>query len=53
MKEVLAGFRMKEVLAGRKINPYNAFMIGNVISQTAAANNNEKLNRKPGPPIEK
>jgi len=27
--------------------------IGNVISQTAAANNSEKLNRKPGPPIEK
>ena len=30
-----------------------SFMIGNVISQTAAANNSEKLNRKPGPPIEK
>ncbi len=29
------------------------FVIGNVISQTAAANNSEKLNRKPGPPIEK
>ena len=28
-------------------------VIGNVISQTAAANNSEKLNRKPGPPIEK
>ena len=27
--------------------------IGNIISQTAAANNSEKLNRKPGPPIEK
>ena len=27
--------------------------IGEVISQTAAANNSEKLNRKPGPPIEK
>ena len=52
-KEVLAGFRMKEVLAGRRINPHNALMIGNVISQTAAANNSEKLNRKPGPPIEK
>ena len=43
----------KEILAGRRINPHNALMIGNVISQTAAANNNEKLNRKPGPPIEK
>ena len=54
-KEVLAGFRMKEVLAGRRINPHNALMIGNVISQTAAAaNNNEKLNRKPDrPPYEK
>ena len=53
-KEILAGFRMKEVLAGRKINPHNALMIGNVISQTAAANNNEKLNRKPDrPPYEK
>ena len=29
------------------------FLIGNIISQTAAANNSEKLNRKPGPPIEK
>ena len=28
-------------------------VIGNVISETAAANNSEKLNRKPGPPIEK
>ena len=28
-------------------------VIGNIISQTAAANNSEKLNRKPGPPIEK
>ena len=28
-------------------------LIGNIISQTAAANNSEKLNRKPGPPIEK
>jgi hypothetical protein len=27
--------------------------IGYIISQTAAANNSEKLNRKPGPPIEK
>ena len=54
-KEILAGFRMKEVLAGRRINPHNALMIGNVISQTAAAaNNNEKLNRKPDrPPYEK
>ena len=52
-KEVLAGRRMREVLAGRKIAPHNALMIGNVISQTAAANNSEKLNRKPGPPIEK
>ena len=78
----------KEILAGRKKNPYNALMmdnasmvmeafntslsnvannpamnqsevgnlnlaIGNIISQTAAANNSEKLNRKPGPPIEK
>ena len=43
-KEVLAAFRMKEVLAGRKIDSYNALMIGNVISQTAAANNSEKLN---------
>ena len=30
-----------------------SLVIGNVISQTAAANNSEKLNRKPGPPIEK
>ena len=60
-KEVLAGRgpkiephnAQKEILAGRKINPHNALMIGNVISQTAAANNSEKLNRKPGPPIEK
>ena len=58
-KEILAGRRInphnaqKEVLAGRRINPHNALMIGNVISQTAAANNGEKLNRKPGPPIEK
>ena len=78
----------KEVLAHRKIDSYNAlmmgnaskvmeafntalrnaakntalnqsqsgnlnFLIGNIISQTAAANNSEKLNRKPGPPIEK
>jgi len=28
-------------------------VIGNVISETAAASNSEKLNRKPGPPIEK
>ena len=28
-------------------------VIGNVISETAAANNSEKLNRKPGPPIDK
>ena len=28
-------------------------VIANVISETAAANNSEKLNRKPGPPIEK
>ena len=52
-KEVLAAFRMKEVLAHRKIESYNALMIGNVISQTAAASNSVKLNRKPGPPIEK
>jgi len=50
-KEILAGFRMKEVLAGRKINPHNALMIGNVISQTAAANNSVMLNKK-GPKIE-
>jgi len=43
----------KEVLALRKIDPYNGQKIGNIISQTAAANNSEKLNRKPGPPIEK
>ena len=42
---------MKEVLAGRKINPHNALMIGNVISQTAAANNSVMLNKK-GPKIE-
>ena len=95
-KEVLAGRgpkiephnAQKEVLAHRKIDSYNAlmmgnaskvmeafntalrnaakntalnqsqsgnlnFLIGNIISQTAAANNSEKLNRKPGPPIEK
>ena len=60
-KEVLAGRgpkiephnAQKEILAGRRINPHNALMIGNVISQTAAASNSIKLNRKPGPPIEK
>ena len=46
-QEILAAFRMKEVLAGRKIDSYNALMIGNVISQTAAASNSEKLNRGP------
>ena len=50
-KEVLAAFRMKEVLAGRKTDSYNAFMIGNVISQTAAANNSVMLNKK-GPKID-
>ena len=58
-KEVLAGRgpkiephnAQKEVLAGRKINPHNALMIGNVISQTAAANNSVMLNKK-GPKIE-
>jgi hypothetical protein len=53
-KEVLAGRgpkidshnAQKEVLAGRgpKIDSYNALMIGNVISQTAAASNSERLN---------
>ena len=45
----------KEVLARGPIKvPHNALMIGNVISQTAAANNSEKLNRKPDrPPYEK
>ena len=62
-KEILAGKQRKidsynapnNVLAGkhRKIDSYNALMIGNVISQTAAASNSVKLNRKPGPPIEK
>ena len=51
-KEILAGFRMKEVLAGRKINPHNALMIGNVISQTAAAANNSVMLNKKGPKIE-
>ena len=41
----------KEILAGRKINPHNALMIGNVISQTAAANNSVMLNKK-GPKID-
>ena len=43
----------KEVLAGRgrKIDSHNALMIGNVISQTAAASNSIKLNKK-GPKIE-
>ena len=60
-KEVLAGRgpkidphnAQKEVLAGRgpKIDSYNALMIGNVISQTAAANNSVMLNKK-GPKID-
>ena len=58
-KEVLAGRKIdphnaqKEVLAGRgpKIDSYNALMIGNVISQTAAANNSVMLNKK-GPKID-
>ena len=43
----------KEILAGkhRKIDSYNALMIGNVISQTAAANNSVMLNKK-GPKID-
>jgi len=43
----------KEVLALRKIDPYNGQKIGFIIRQSAAASNSEKLNRKPGPPIEK
>ncbi len=60
-KEVLAGRgrkidshnAQKEILAGRgrKIDSHNALMIGNVISQTAAASNSIKLNKK-GPKIE-
>ena len=41
----------QEVLAHRKIDPHNALMIGNVISQTAAASNSVKLNKK-GPKID-
>ena len=59
-KDVLAGrgrkidsYKEKDVLAGRgrKIDSHNALMIGNVISQTAAASNSVKLNKK-GPKIE-
>ena len=41
----------QEVLAHRKIDSHNALMIGNVISQTAAASNSVKLNKK-GPKID-
>ena len=41
----------QDILAHRKIDPHNALMIGNVISQTAAASNSVKLNKK-GPKID-
>ena len=41
----------QDILAHRKIDSYNALMIGNVISQTAAASNSVKLNKK-GPKID-
>ena len=59
-KDILAGrgrkidsYKEKDVLAGRgrKIDSHNALMIGNVISQTAAASNSIKLNKK-GPKID-
>ena len=56
-KEVLAGRKInphnaqQDILAHRKINSHNALMIGNVISQTAAASNSIKLNKR-GPKID-
>ncbi len=41
----------QDILAHRKIDSHNALMIGNVISQTAAASNSVKLNKK-GPKID-
>ena len=56
-QDILAGRKInphnaqQDILAHRKINSHNALMIGNVISQTAAASNSIKLNKR-GPKID-